>query len=309
MSNVWNGHSGWSRLTAESVICGLKGYFRSRTLLARGLWLVRPTQKSSTQSGKLRRPPVDPSVQGRVPRVCRSFGNAGIAACPQNQERRNANQDNPTLDSSRGLHRNHPRQAHHKCRSGNHWRLRWLPPSTRARCPARTSVRSGRWHTPSRGCGMTDRSHSTKPLAVIDDIDRDPAQHSDLEQNAGIGAANTTVDLFWSGGPAANHKTAMVLDPLLHLLADGESLTLSFSHAPVSAETCTHCLSSISPSHGRRVSRVPLSCQPVPCSSVSVMQAPHGWLGQPGALVRPFIWESAPRTSHYRSRVRTSAAT
>lgn len=89
---------------------------------------------------------------------------------------------------------------------------------------------------------MTDRSHSTTALAAIDRIDRDPAQHSDLKQNAGIGAADATVDLVWSGGPAADHKTAMVLDPLLHLLAYGESLTLSFTHAPESAETCTHCL-------------------------------------------------------------------
>lgn len=89
---------------------------------------------------------------------------------------------------------------------------------------------------------MSDRSHSTNPLAAIDHMDRDPAQHHDPKQNAGIGTADATVDLVWSGGPAAGHKTAMVLDPFLHLLANGESLTLSFTHAPVSAETCTHYL-------------------------------------------------------------------
>ncbi|MEM1151534.1 MAG: helicase HerA-like domain-containing protein [Pseudomonadota bacterium] len=89
---------------------------------------------------------------------------------------------------------------------------------------------------------MSDRFHITNPLAAIARIDRDPAQHSDLEQKAGLGAADATVDLVWSGGPAADHKTAMVLDPLLHLLADGESLTLSFGHTPSSAETGTHRL-------------------------------------------------------------------
>lgn len=89
---------------------------------------------------------------------------------------------------------------------------------------------------------MSDRSQSTNPLAAIDRMVRDPAQQSDLKQNAGIEAADATVDLVWSGGPAADHKTAMVLDPLLHLLTNGESLTLSFAHTPNSAETGTHRL-------------------------------------------------------------------
>lgn len=89
---------------------------------------------------------------------------------------------------------------------------------------------------------MSDRSHCTTPLAAMNCIDQDSAQHSDLKHNAGIKAANATVDLVWSGGPAADHKTAMVLDPLLHLLANGESLTLSFAHTPGSAETGAHRL-------------------------------------------------------------------